>query len=239
MLKRVQHSYITRSIREEIEWLNYWWANADKECTERYLLIGDSVSRGYRGSLEKISGIPVDYIGTSSLILDELFLREIDIFLIGGGVDMYSAIQVQIGIHGIMDIKTELNGDFYDVYRNQYKNLIEFLLEKTKRLVLASTTPVIDRYWNCSNKYLSFILRNTHPLCMEHINERMDKELSIRNNMARDIAKEYSLIFNDLYFYMRNEGKKFRHIDEIHYEKKSNVFMARKVAECFGNNKEN
>ena len=44
MLKRVKHDYATRSIREEIEWLNYWWAKADRECTGRYLLIGDSVS---------------------------------------------------------------------------------------------------------------------------------------------------------------------------------------------------
>ncbi|MCX4320778.1 MAG: hypothetical protein OSJ44_13830, partial [Lachnospiraceae bacterium] len=219
--------------------LNYWWAKADRECTGRYLLIGDSVSRGYRGSLEKVLGMPVDYIGTSSLILDELFLHEIESFFDWGGVDLYRAIQVQIGIHGILEINTELNSDFYDMYKNQYQNLIEYLSEKTKRLVLASTTPVINRYWNCSNKYLAFIFSNLHPLCIEKINEQMDKELSIRNNITRDLAKEYGLAFNDLYSYMRNEGKKFRHIDEIHYEKKCNIFIARKVAEYFGNCKKN
>ena len=146
---------------------------------------------------------------------------------------MYRAIQVQIGIHGINEINTELNDSFYVVYKEQYRNLIEYLLEKTKRLVLASATPVINQYWNCSNRYLAFIFSSLHPLCVEHINERVDKELTRRNKIAYDLAREYGLAFNDLYRYMRNEGKKFRHVDEIHYEKRSNIFIARKVSEYF------
>lgn len=236
MLERVHHSYMLKHIREETEWLNFWWAKANKDYTERYLLIGDSVSRKYRGDLERVLGMPVDYLGTSSLIFDELFIQEIEGFFNWGGINLYRAIQVQIGIHGIHEINTELNDDFYAVYEEQYRNLIEYLLEKTSRLVLASATPIINRYWNFSNQYLAFIFGNLHPLCIEHINEQEDKELIVRNTIVRNLAQEYGLIFNDLYSYMKNKGKKFRHIDDVHYGSRGNFFMARKVAEYFLDN---
>ncbi len=85
-IARAAHHIDCGKRREKIEWLNYWWSSADADAPKRYLLIGDSISRQYRGKLETISGVPVDYIGTSSFVLDERFLKEIEAFFdLGGG----------------------------------------------------------------------------------------------------------------------------------------------------------
>lgn len=223
-------------LREDIEWLNFWWARANKNSIRRYLLIGDSISRRYRDALEKELDMPVDYLGTSSLLLDELFLKEIEGFFNWGGVDLYSAIQVQIGYHGINEIGIETDKKFYALYKEQYSNLIKYLLKKTEKLVLASTTPVIHNYHSFSNRYLKYIIGNLHPLFMEHVNEHVDRELIVRNQIVQDLAQDFDLTFNDLYLYMKNEGKKYRHVDDVHYEHKSDAFIAKKVAYYMMNN---
>lgn len=85
MIKKVENNYLPSMLREDIEWLNFWWARANKNSIRRYLLIGDSISRRYRDALEKELDMPVDYLGTSSLLLDELFLKEIEGFFNWGG----------------------------------------------------------------------------------------------------------------------------------------------------------
>lgn len=236
MIKKVENNYLPSMLREDIEWLNFWWARANKNSIRRYLLIGDSISRRYRDALEKELDMPVDYLGTSSLLLDELFLKEIEGFFNWGGVDLYSAIQVQIGYHGINEIGIETDKKFYALYKEQYSNLIKYLLKKTKKLVLASTTPVIHNYHSFSNRYLKYIIGNLHPLFMEHVNEHVDRELIVRNQIVQDLAQDFDLTFNDLYLYMKNEGKKYRHVDDVHYEHKSDVFIAKKVAYYMMNN---
>lgn len=149
---------------------------------------------------------------------------------------MYSAIQVQIGYHGINEIGIETDKKFYALYKEQYSNLIKYLLKKTKKLVLASTTPVIHNYHSFSNRYLKYIIGNLHPLFMEHVNEHVDRELIVRNQIVQDLAQDFDLTFNDLYLYMKNEGKKYRHVDDVHYEHKSDVFIAKKVAYYMMNN---
>jgi hypothetical protein len=40
-------------IRERIEWTDIWVTDADKDDLPRVLLIGDSITRGYFGEVEK------------------------------------------------------------------------------------------------------------------------------------------------------------------------------------------
>ena len=42
-------------IRERIEWADIWITDADKDDLPRVLLIGDSITRGYFGEVEKHS----------------------------------------------------------------------------------------------------------------------------------------------------------------------------------------
>lgn len=58
--------------REQIEWGNFWWEEANTICN-RILLIGDSVTRGYRSSLHnalKEHGYVVDLCAFSASIVD-------------------------------------------------------------------------------------------------------------------------------------------------------------------------
>ena len=40
-------------IRERIEWMDIWVTDADKNDLPRVLLVGDSITRGYFGGVEK------------------------------------------------------------------------------------------------------------------------------------------------------------------------------------------
>ena len=64
---------------------------------------------------------------------------------------------------------------------------------------------------------------------------RTESDLKI----VKDITDEEVLYavryFRELYR-MKNEGKKYRHVDDVHYEHKSDVFIAKKVAYYSMNN---
>ena len=40
-------------VRERIEWIDIWVTDADKDDLPRVLLVGDSITRGYFGDVEK------------------------------------------------------------------------------------------------------------------------------------------------------------------------------------------
>ncbi len=70
--------------RERLEWSNFWWEEANKEC-KRLLLIGDSVTRGYRSALnnfmsESGGGYVVDLCAFSAAITDEMTGKMLDGF---------------------------------------------------------------------------------------------------------------------------------------------------------------
>lgn len=67
-----KNSFDYAPYRESVEWGNYWWDNANEIRNDRILLIGDSTSREYRSTLAEYMGKPVDFIGSSSTVTDEL-----------------------------------------------------------------------------------------------------------------------------------------------------------------------
>lgn len=58
--------------REDIEWQNIWWEQANNMEVKRIALLGDSVTRGFRSKLnEKMrGGLFVDLCASSSQITD-------------------------------------------------------------------------------------------------------------------------------------------------------------------------
>lgn len=231
---RINHSVDFSRMREKAEWLNYWWSDEQEDVPKRYLLIGDSICRAYRGAVEKISGVPVDYIGTSSILPDERFLKQIEAFFdcsdacsVRGG-RRYYAVQIQIGVHAIQQVDHDmLDADFYAAYKEQYKYLIEYLMERADKVVLASTTPVVERF--VKNRYLNFLCSHCHPRWIEKLDVDTNREVEIRNKIAEDLAAEYKILFNDLYSYMKTTGKDFKHIDIFHYTRRGDAFLAQRV----------
>lgn len=81
--------------RAKIEWTNTWISDADHPEKKRILIIGDSVMRQVRGNLESQLGLPVDYIGSSSMLNDRLFLGILDYFFDNTPEYRYEAVFVQ------------------------------------------------------------------------------------------------------------------------------------------------
>lgn len=48
--------------REHVEWLNFWFDNANEKRSDRILLIGDSVTHDYRKPLAQLTKKPVDFL---------------------------------------------------------------------------------------------------------------------------------------------------------------------------------
>ena len=65
--------------RESIEWTNGWRDDADVPKKRRWLVIGDSVAREWRGRLKELvaaSNIAVDFFASSLHIEDPAFFKE-------------------------------------------------------------------------------------------------------------------------------------------------------------------
>lgn len=81
------------SYREGCEWSNFLFDRATDEKSKRYLIIGNSTARMVRSTFAKLMQAPVDMLGTSSAIDDELFVNQIDAFF-NNSLYRYDAIFV-------------------------------------------------------------------------------------------------------------------------------------------------
>ena len=51
--------------KEQTEWSNFWYDQANTQGGKRILMVGDSVARGARRSLSETLKCPVDLFGSS------------------------------------------------------------------------------------------------------------------------------------------------------------------------------
>ena len=88
------------SILEEIEWTQYWVEDTRRD-KKRVLLIGDSISVGYRSEVHKrLNGEAyVTAISTSKALDNPVLIREIDFYARAEDFE-YEAIQFNNGLHG-------------------------------------------------------------------------------------------------------------------------------------------
>lgn len=223
MMKLISHE----KYREEIEWTNTWVSKANQKIQETsILLIGDSLSREFRSTLEKQTGWIVDYIGVSSLVSDVQTLKIIDTFFSIWN-RKYDLIHIQLGDHGILTMENENISSFYYEYQTGYEQVIEYLMDKSKYIVLGTSTQVIV-YPKYKNKVLNYLWVHFHSVDSEIIDKRYEEHILIRNDIVRNISNKYGLGLNDLYCSVKE--KKFKHKDHVHYENKSKHFFSESVA---------
>ena len=69
--------------RERIEWCDIWITDAEKEGVPRVLLIGDSITRGYYGEVEKLLAgrAHCARLTTSRCVSDPVFFDELSLVL--------------------------------------------------------------------------------------------------------------------------------------------------------------
>lgn len=190
---------------ETYEWDNIWIEQAPVCDKHRIMIIGDSISCGYRRMVTEFTEgrLLADGIGTSKALDNPFFTGLIDYVLpqvIGSGI-----IQFNNGLHG-----WHLSDDEYKLH---YSNMVDFLLTKVpkEKLIIALTTPVRD------------------GIDLNKFDKRNDCVLK-RNEIASEIANAKGLIINDLYETVVNKPHLWL-ADGVHLKEEGSKLLAEQVAE--------
>lgn len=161
-------------VLETYEWDNVWWEHASDTEKKRVLLVGDSITVGYRAQLNKtLDGeIYVDSFASSKSI-DNPFLKPSIISMIAQ--KRPSLIIFNNGLHGF-HLDTES-------YEKHYRDTVKLLREDYADIKLALTLTTPSRV----------------PNDLKRLNDGQNEIICARNAAARRIAREYGLDVIDLY----------------------------------------
>lgn len=197
--------------RETYEWANLWWEHAEDFNSPRVIVIGDSITNGYRGMLQqKLSnlGVMVDLYAGSRSIEDEAYFRETEYVLGAHHGYNYKLIQLNNGIHG-SHISAE---DFETGYRREIE-LIKALHPEAV-LVLATSTIYTPKGKEGT------------------IDEECNRYILERNAVVRRLSEEYGLPLNDL-FYVTSGHAEYPQPDTCHFSSEGYDALSSAAAEFF------
>ena len=188
--------------RERIEWCDIWFTDADKTDRPRVLLVGDSITRGYFGDVEKRLG-DAAYCGrwtSSRSVGDPVFFQELALVL--GQYD-YDVIHFNHGLHG-WDYGEE-------EYRAGFARMLAELQEHAPEatLLCGLTTPVRD-----------------DSGMAEHAGR-----VAPRNDIARELCDKAGIATTDLHA-LAVENPEHIGGDGVHFSGPGRVAQAKLVAEA-------
>ena len=197
-------------VREQFEWSNHWWSNANDLSIPRVLLIGDSISCGYSPVVTKILAdkVHVDRLANSRLVSDPTHMKESALF-----VDEYDykVIHFNNGLHGQHASDEE--------YGQGLRKYVELLLKKSKsaKLIWAASTPI------------------TLAEDSTKLDEKKNAQVISRNKIAAEIMDEYKIPINDLYSLVVGNAD-VRVGDGYHYNEAGSKLLGEQVAEVIAAN---
>jgi hypothetical protein len=191
-------------IRERIEWADIWVTDADKDDLPRVLLIGDSITRGYFGEVEKaLAGKAYcARLTTSKCVSDPWFPDEVQLLL---KQYRFAVIHFNNGLHG------------WGYTEEQYKDGLLRLMEtfekhaRDAKLIWATTTSVRES-GNLSK-----------------VSERTER-VKARNRIAAAIMDERGIPTNDLYGLVEGHEEYFSG-DGVHFNGKGRQAQGAAVVE--------
>ena len=185
-----QLAHAQEPIRERIEWADIWVTDADKGDLPRVLLIGDSITRGYFGEVEKhlLGKAYCARLTSSKCVSDPFFPDEVQLLL--KQYD-FAVVHFNNGLHG--------RGYTESQYRDGLLRLMETFKEHADgaKLIWATTTPV----------------RNADNL--QQISKRTER-VKARNKIAAEIVKGRGISTNDLFGLVEQQPEFFSG-DGVHY----------------------
>ena len=195
-------SYVQKTppVRERIEWYNIWITNADSDTLPRVLFIGDSITQGYFGPVEKLIGNRANCarITTSGSVCDPIYFDELSLIL-----EQYefAVIHFNNGLHGW--------GYSEDKYREGIERLIDLLKDKAPRakLIWASSTPVLRHAGMSVNAH----------------------RVPVRNGIASGLAESEGIPVNDLYSLVEGHDSYYSK-DGVHFNDEGKSTQAEQVA---------
>jgi hypothetical protein len=178
---------------EHYEWNDFWCHEPKDKNRTRVLLIGDSITRGYRRYVEKWLGEKtcVDMIATSKALDNPAFKLDIRYFIEQYSAE-YSVIHFNNGLHGFHLSTND--------YRENLEDMILYIQNNFKpdELILVSSTPVL-KVGSASE-----------------LDERLNTIILDRNKVTIKLAQKHHLKVNDLYSEMSGKSK-YRLKDGFHY----------------------
>jgi len=196
--------YAQQPIRERIEWADIWVTDADKDDLPRVLLIGDSITRGYFGEVEKrlLGKAYCARLTTSKCVSGPSFPDEVQLLL---KQYKFAVIHFNNGLHGWGYTESQ--------YRDGLLRLMATFKEHAAgaQLVWATTTPVRER-------------EN-----LQQISERTER-VKARNQIAAEIMKERGVPTDDLYGLVEQHAA-WHSGDGVHFNAKGKEAQGAAVAE--------
>jgi lysophospholipase L1-like esterase len=191
-------------IRERIEWTDIWVTDADKDDLPRVLLIGDSITKGYFGEVEKLLAGKAycARLASSKCVADPSFLDEVELLL---KQYEFAVVHFNNGLHGW--------GYTEEQYRDGLSGLMETFGKHAAgaRLIWATTTPVRER------DNLSQVSDQT-------------ERVKARNRIAAAIMQERGVPTDDLYGLVERHPD-WHSGDGVHFNGKGTEAQAKQVAE--------
>jgi len=167
--------------RESIEWTDVWIPGGNKSDKSHVLLVGDSITKGYYGGVEKrLKGRAyVARMATSLCLGDPAFIPSLKAVLLQVKFDV---IHFNNGLHGI-----EYTGDEYRTGFEEAARLIRKMQPEAK-IIIALSTP----------------LKKGSPKAK--LNPLVDE----RNRIAKNIAESLGAPVDDLNSPMREHPEYYR-----------------------------
>ncbi len=186
---------------EQYEWSNIWCENANDGSLPRVMMVGDSISVGYRGAVAKnLAGKAyTDTYSTSKALDNPCFLPELDL-VAAGAIRAHSVITFNNGLHGM-----HLSAAEYEKYAASAIGHIVKKYESAK-LIIVLSTPITE---------------NGDPHTLAPLNS---KPLE-RNEIMRSLAAKYKLQVCDLYAAVAGNAG-IRSADGYHYNSDGYKIMA-------------
>jgi len=199
-------------VREQIEWIDFWWKNEPDNTKPRILFIGNSISRGYYPMVsENLSEkYNCDRFSSSRSIADPALIKETKIAL---GKYKHSVIHFNNGLHG-----WHLNAVEYEAGMRKYVKFLISHKAKDCKLIYSLTTPVPSAKEG----------EKLDPVKNEVVLER--------NRIARKIMEENNIPVIDLYSLMEKDIEQFiASKGDVHYNKKGYERIATRITERIAN----
>lgn len=194
----------SRTVREEIEWLDVWVPGNSNTTLPKVLLIGDSMARGYYKEVEdKLKGkAVVGRLTTSKSLGDQAYLDEVKLIL---GQTRFDVVHVNNGLHG------------WGYTEAEYAAALPELLKTIRagapnaKLIWAAITPM-----RMNGKLESFSNKN------DRVKER--------NVLAAQLMTRESIPVNDLYSLIAEKPEWYSR-DGVHLNAKGVTALATQVAD--------
>lgn len=173
---------------EYAEWANFWFEDAPNQTADRIMLIGDSITNGYRRIVQekfKSDGYLIDMAIGSRGVDNPSLYAEIEYAIGSTNSYKYKLIHFNNGLHA-----KHLTADEYEKGLRYCINLIK-KLQPEAIMVLATSTSISDDIQN------------------DFVKER--------NKIVKQLAAEFDLIVNDL-FNAVYKNPDFPQSDGVHFK---------------------